>query len=82
VSRNEDLLTSLTKLRNVEATGERVQTEYSGVVAELQFREDLLKEREGFYSYHGMRTFLFLLIRILSSKVLPSATSNKKYCFV
>ena len=45
VGRYDDTLVSLSKLRNLPATDERVQTEYRGIVAEQQFQRTMLEKR-------------------------------------
>lgn len=57
VNRNEDALASLTKLRNLPATDERVQTEYRGIVAEAQFQKTILEKR-----HPGKRGFVLEIL--------------------
>jgi sugar porter (SP) family MFS transporter len=45
VNRRQDCLISLTKLRNLPSTDERVQAEYHGIIAEIEFQR-LVKERK------------------------------------
>ncbi|KAL6404867.1 hypothetical protein AUP68_11699 [Ilyonectria robusta] len=53
VGRNEDALQSLSKLRRLPTTDERVQIEYRGIVADAQFQKTVTERRHP--GVHGLK---------------------------
>ena len=79
VDRQDGCLDSLSKLRRLPATDERVRTEFEGIVAEVRFQNIMSKRRHP--SARGLKRELFSWTDLFGKKTIRRTVVGAGVCF-